>query len=74
MLVTDSAEARFDFAARKDLYAAYLPFALAAGAARVVGQEIPGDDGNAAAATSWYHSSGTSLVVGRRRFVGFGKL
>ena len=33
MLATDSAEARFDFAARKDRYTAYLPYAVAGGAA-----------------------------------------
>ena len=33
MLATDSAESRFDFAARKDLYTAYIPFAVAGGAA-----------------------------------------
>ncbi len=33
MLATDSAETRFDFSARKDLYIAYVPFAVAAGVA-----------------------------------------
>ena len=33
MLATDSAESRFDFSARKDLYTAYIPFAVAGGAA-----------------------------------------
>ena len=33
MLTTDSAEPRFDFAVRKDLYTAYIPFAVAAGVA-----------------------------------------
>ena len=40
MLATDSAETRFDFSARRDLYTAYVPFAVAAGAACAVGQEI----------------------------------
>ena len=31
LVATDSAESRFDFAARKDLYTAYIPFAVAAG-------------------------------------------
>ena len=35
MLATDSAEARFDFSARKDLYTSYIPFAVAGGAAAV---------------------------------------
>ncbi len=33
MLSTDSAEARFDFAARRDLYAAYVPYAVGFGCA-----------------------------------------
>lgn len=33
MLTTDSAEARFDFGARSDRYSAYVPYAVAAGAA-----------------------------------------
>ena len=33
MLATDSADSRVDFAARKDLYTAYIPFAVAAGVA-----------------------------------------
>ncbi len=39
LLATDSAETRFDFAARKDLYTAYVPFAVAAGVAALWAQK-----------------------------------
>ena len=51
MLVTDSAEARFDFAARKDLYTAYLPFAVAAGAAALWAKKYQAITGLPAPAT-----------------------
>ena len=57
MLVTDSAEARFDFAARKDLYTAYLPYAVAAGAAALWAQKYQAATGTIAPQPDWYHSS-----------------
>ena len=45
MLATDSAEARFDFGARKDLYTAYVPFAVAAGAAALWAKKYRGVHG-----------------------------
>ena len=60
MLVTDSAEARFDFAARKDLYTAYLPFAVAAGAAALWAKKYQAITGLPAPQPEWYHSSGSN--------------
>jgi uncharacterized membrane protein YgcG len=57
MLVTDSAEARFDFAARQDLYTAYVPFAVAAGAAALWAKKYETATGNPAPQPDWYHSS-----------------
>ena len=51
MLATDSAETRFDFAARKDLYTAYVPFAVAAGAAALWAKKYQTRHGNGCAAT-----------------------
>ena len=50
MLATDSAETRFDFGARKDLYTAYVPFAVAAGAAALWAKKYRDVDGNACTA------------------------
>ena len=51
MLATDSAETRFDFAARKDLYTAYVPFAVAAGAAALWAKKYETTTGTRCAAT-----------------------
>ncbi len=66
MLVTDSAEARFDFAARKDLYTAYLPFAVAAGAAALWAKKYQAITGLPAPQPEWYHSSGSNSFVLRQ--------
>ena len=58
MLVTDSAEARFDFAARTDLYATYLPYALAAGAARKWADKYRIETGFDAPSPEWLHLAG----------------
>ena len=75
MLATDSAETRFDFSARKDLYTAYVPFAVAAGSGRAVGEEVRDVDGNGCAATGLVQlivdsSSGWGFAggSGRREF------
>ncbi|OBB48387.1 DUF2207 domain-containing protein, partial [Mycobacterium sp. 852002-51961_SCH5331710] len=60
MLTTDSAEARFDFGARKDLYSAYVPFAVAAGAAALWAKKYETTMGTAAPQPDWYHSSSSS--------------
>ena len=60
MLTTDSAEARFDFGARKDLYSAYVPFAVAAGAAALWAKKYETTMGTAAPQPDWYHSSSTT--------------
>src|SRR5204863_6947290 len=57
MLTTDSAEARFDFGARKDLYSAYVPFAVAAGAAALWAKKYLTETGTAAPQPDWYHST-----------------
>ena len=62
MLATDSAETRFDFGARKDLYTAYVPFAVAAGAAALWAKKYETTTGTRCAATGL-----VQLVVRRRR-------
>ncbi|HZQ31069.1 MAG TPA: DUF2207 domain-containing protein, partial [Mycobacterium sp.] len=57
MLTTDSAEARFDFGARKDLYSAYVPFAVATGAAALWAKKYQTTTGTAAPQPDWYHST-----------------
>ena len=57
MLTTDSAEARFDFAARKDLYAAYVPFAIAGGAAALWAAKYKTATGQVPPQPDWYHTS-----------------
>jgi uncharacterized membrane protein YgcG len=57
MLTTDSAETRFDFGARKDLYTAYVPFAVAAGAAALWAKKYETSTGSPAPQPNWYDSS-----------------
>ena len=64
MLTTDSAEARFDFGARKDLYSAYVPFAVAAGAAALWAKKYEAYTGTAAPQPDWYSSSSSSAGWG----------
>jgi Predicted membrane protein (DUF2207) len=77
MLTTDSAEARFDFGARKDLYTAYIPFAVAAGAAALWAKKYQTSTGTAAPQPDWYNSSSTTGwgfagASGGSSFDGFG--
>ena len=51
MLTTDSAETRFDFGARKDLYIGLRPVRGRRGRGRAVGEEVRDDDGYGCAAT-----------------------
>ncbi|MEI6253343.1 MAG: DUF2207 domain-containing protein, partial [Mycobacteriaceae bacterium] len=60
MLTTDSAESRFDFSARKDLYAAYVPFAVAGGAAALWAAKYQAATGQPPPEPGWYHSSSGS--------------
>jgi hypothetical protein len=60
MLSTDSAEARFDFGARKDLYTAYVPFAVAAGAAALWAKKYETTVGAPAPQPDWYNSSSST--------------
>jgi hypothetical protein len=60
MLTTDSAEARFDFGARKDLHSAYVPFAVAAGAAALWAKKYEATTGTAAPQPDWYSSSSST--------------
>ncbi|OBI76051.1 DUF2207 domain-containing protein [Mycobacterium sp. E740] len=67
LLTTDSAEARFDFGARKDLYSAYVPFAVAAGAAALWAKKYETTTGAPAPQPDWYNSSsptGVGFVTG----------
>ena len=57
---TDSAETRFEFAARKDLYTAYIPFAVAAGAAALWAKKYQAATGSAAPQPDWYSSSSST--------------
>lgn len=60
LLSTDSAETRFDFAARKDLYTAYIPFAVAAGTAALWAKKYQDVTGAVAPQPDWYHASSSS--------------
>ncbi|MGE2725033.1 DUF2207 domain-containing protein [Mycolicibacterium pulveris] len=60
MLATDSAESRFDFAARKELYTAYIPFAVAAGAAALWAKKYEAVMGQPAPQPDWYQPSSSS--------------
>ena len=66
MLATDSAESRFDFSARKDLYTAYIPFAIAGGTAALWAAKYQAATGQVPPQPGWYHSSsgtgGSSLA------------
>lgn len=64
LLSTDSAETRFDFAARKDLYTAYVPFAVAAGVAAAWAEKYQTATGTVAPQPQWYGtSSGTTWAA-----------
>jgi hypothetical protein len=54
MLATDSAEARFDFSARKELYTAYVPYAVAFGCADAWARKYEAATGTAAPVPLWY--------------------
>jgi uncharacterized membrane protein YgcG len=65
LLATDSAETRFDFSARKDLYTAYVPFAVAAGVATLWAKKYETTTGAPAPQPDWYQpssSTGWALV------------
>ena len=60
MLATDSAESRFDFSARRDLYTAYIPFAIASGTAALWAAKYQAATGQVPPQPGWYQtSSGT---------------
>lgn len=54
MLATDSAEARFDFSARKELYTAYIPYAVAFGVADRWAAKYQAETGEPAPIPTWY--------------------
>ncbi len=62
MLATDSAETRFDFSARRDLYTSYVPFAVAAGVAALWAKKYETSTGTAAPQPDWYNSSSVVVV------------
>lgn len=54
MLATDSAEARFDFSARKELYTSYIPYAVAFGVADRWAAKYQAETGEPAPVPAWY--------------------
>lgn len=54
LLTTDSAEARFDFAARGDLWIAYLPYAVAFGAADAWSERYRAATGHEPPSPTWW--------------------
>ena len=70
MLATESAESRFDFSARKDLYTTYVPFAVAAGAAALWAQKYEMSTGTPAPQPDWYNSSPSSTSGSSWGFAG----
>lgn len=54
MLATDSAEARFDFSARKELYTAFIPYAVAFGCAEAWARKYSAAMGEPAPVPLWY--------------------
>ena len=64
LLSTDSAETRFDFAARKDLYTAYVPFAVAAGTAALWAKKYRDSVGTVAPQPQWYQTTTAGAWVG----------
>lgn len=64
LIATDSAESRFDFAARKDLYTAYIPFAVAAGTAALWAKKYQETTGMPAPQPVWYSNSSSSTRSG----------
>lgn len=70
MLATDSAEARFDFSARKDLYTSYIPYAVAFGCAEAWARKYQAATGEPAPVPLWYAGGMTGSGYGG----GFGTL
>ncbi|MFM8597684.1 MAG: DUF2207 domain-containing protein, partial [Mycobacterium sp.] len=75
LLATESAESRFDFSGRRDLYTAYVPFAVAGGAAAVWAAKYQAATGEVPPQPGWYHSSSgtgwTSSSAGGASFDSF---
>lgn len=63
-LSTNSSEARFDFAARKDLYTAYIPFAVAAGVASLWAEKFANATDADPPQPNWLHSPSSTLAHG----------
>ncbi len=64
LLATDSAESRFDFAARKDLYTAYLPYAVAAGSATAWAEKFEAVTGQSAPRPVWLRGAAGAAIAG----------
>ncbi|NBP86022.1 MAG: DUF2207 domain-containing protein, partial [Mycobacteriaceae bacterium] len=75
LLATESAESRFDFAGRRDLYTAYIPFAVAGGAAAVWAAKYRAATGELPPQPGWYHTTSgagwTSASAGSASFDSF---
>jgi uncharacterized membrane protein YgcG len=54
LLSTQSAETRFDFSARKDLYTAFIPYAVALGCAEAWARKYEAETGTPAPMPGWY--------------------
>jgi uncharacterized membrane protein YgcG len=54
LLATQSAETRFDFSARKDLYTAFIPYAVALGCAEAWARKYEAETGTPAPMPGWY--------------------
>jgi uncharacterized membrane protein YgcG len=54
LLATQSAETRFDFSARKELYTAFIPYAVALGCAEAWARKYEAETGTPAPMPGWY--------------------
>ncbi|HEV7711992.1 MAG TPA: hypothetical protein VGP16_27645, partial [Asanoa sp.] len=57
LISTDSAETRPDFAARRDLFTAYMPYAVVAGISELWARKYATVTGSVAPEPNWYHSA-----------------
>ena len=72
LIATDSAETRFDFAARKDLFTTYLAYAVVAGLAALWARKYATATGSAAPEPNWYHSTAADTTTAGFASAGLG--
>ncbi|MEI6622722.1 MAG: DUF2207 domain-containing protein, partial [Actinomycetes bacterium] len=63
MLATPSSELRFDFAARKEMFLPYLPYAVAFGVAKEWAQKYEDELNEKPEMPTWYNSSATRVTT-----------